>query len=396
MREKIIIHFDLDSFFVSVARLQNSSLIGMPVIVGSASTDRGVVSSASYEARRFGVRSGMSVVKALKLIPKACCVTNDYRIYREYSDRVFEILLRFTPAVQMAGIDEAYLDLTGCQLVHKRDPLQIAKLIMLAVEDEVGLPSSIGIGSTRMLAKIGSKLAKPAGILYIIRGKEDKFLSRLPVKFIPGVGPSTVAKLAKLNINTIADLTATSQSELGSALGEYGAKLLRSARLEDMNQPFNIKAHIVKSIGKEKTFRVDITDIEFLKSALSYLAEHISFRVNKLNFALNSLTLKVRYSNFDTVTVSKKLDEPIAESLPIYQISLPLLTNLLANRKGAIRLIGLTASKFSHLGFQQSLFDQEKNLKEDALGSSLNAIKENYGFNSILKARSLRYINDSN
>ena len=306
----LICHVDMDAFFVSVEELFNPALKGKPVVVGGDRNQRGVVSAASYAARKFGVHSAMPLRTASRLCPQAIFVHGQPERYREYSKKVFRILNRFSPAVEMASIDEAYLDLTGTARLFG-PPLHAAHLLHQAVAAETGLRCSLGLASSRLVAKVSSDQAKPNGVLYIVPGQEARFLAPLDVRKIPGVGKKTEASLLKLGIRRVGDLARLDEKFLASHFGRWGLALAGKARGEDAGAWFDTaigESGGPKSISHEHTFGEDTAQREQLETALLKLSEMVAKRLREHQLHARTIQLKLRYQDFSTYTRACTLD----------------------------------------------------------------------------------------
>ncbi|HEV3315360.1 MAG TPA: DNA polymerase IV, partial [Candidatus Angelobacter sp.] len=306
---RIIFHVDMDAFFVSVEELSNPSLKGKAVVVGGQRNERGVVSAASYEARKFGVHSAMPLRTAAKLCPHAIFLDGHPDLYRESSRKARQVLEDFSPAVEMASIDEAYVDMTGTEKLHG-PPLKSAHKLHQQMKEQTGLNCSIGIGSSRLVAKICSDQAKPNGVLLVLAGQEQSFLAPLDVGKIPGVGKVTKARLNQLGIIRVGDLLRLDESFLQDQFGKWGVALAGKARGEDAGGWFEDEVGAdwqAKSISHEHTFNHDTSDLEKLESTLAHLSELVGRRLRDQGFFARTLQLKLRYSDFSTITRAHSL-----------------------------------------------------------------------------------------
>ena len=270
---RTIFHVDMDAFFVSVEELYDPSLKGKPVVVGGQRNERGVVSAASYAARKFGVHSAMPLRTAAKMCPQAIFVDGHPERYRECSEKVFKVLSAFSPQVEMASIDEAYLDMTGTARLHG-PPLQAAHKLHARMKEETGLNCSIGIGSSRLIAKVSSGQAKPNGVLWIVSGQESKFLAPLDVREIPGVGKVMEKHLHEIGIKKVGDLARLEDSELEQRFGKWGLALAGKSRGEDAGGWFDSEVGAdseAKSISHEHTYNEDTADVNQLEATLMRL-----------------------------------------------------------------------------------------------------------------------------
>jgi len=306
-----IAHVDMDAFFVSVEELFDPALKGKAVVVGGQRDERGVVAAASYEARRFGVHSAMPLRTAAKLCPQAVFVDGHMDRYVQVSHRVRELLLRFSPVVEMASIDEAYLDLTGTERLHG-PPLAAAHSLHQQMKRDLQLNCSIGIAGSRLAAKMMSDLAKPNGVLYVQPGAEAAMLAPLPVRRIPGVGKVMEQSLHELGIHTAGELARMRESDLQSRFGKWGVALAGKARGEDAGGWFDEEIgeeSDPKSIGHEHTFSNDTADATALESTLARLSEMTARRLREHSLQARTVHLKIRYSDFSTFTRAHTLDQ---------------------------------------------------------------------------------------
>ena len=299
---RTIFHVDMDAFFVSVEELYDPSLKGKAVVVGGQRHERGVVSAASYEARKFGVHSAMPLRTAAKLCPHAIFVDGHPERYRECSEKVYKVLRAFSPQVEMASIDEAYLDMTGTARLHG-PPLKAAHKLHQRMKEETRLNCSIGIGSSRLIAKVSSAQAKPNGVLWIVPGEESKFLAPLDVREIPGVGKVMESHLHELGIKNVGDLARLEESELEDRFGKWGLALAGKARGEDAGGWFDTEVGAdteAKSISHEHTYNEDTADVSQLEATLMRLSEMVARRLREAKFHARTIQLKLRYKDFTT------------------------------------------------------------------------------------------------
>src|SRR5947209_7473810 len=345
---RTIFHVDMDAFFVSVEELYDPSLKGKAVVVGGQRDERGVVSAASYEARKFGVHSAMPLRTAAKQCPHAIFVDGHPERYRECSEKVFKVLSAFTPQVEMASIDEAYLDMTGTERLHG-PPLKAASHLHQRMKTETGLNCSVGIGSSRLIAKVSSGQAKPNGLLWIIPGEEAKFLAPLDVREIPGVGKVMETHLHSLGIKKVGDLARLEESELSQRFGKWGLALAGKARGEDAGGWFDTEVGSdidAKSISHEHTYNEDTSDPVQLESTLIRLSEMVGRRLREANFHARTVQLKLRYKDFTTITRAHTLSNPTQLDTEIFEHIRQLFRRNW--KKGSeVRLLGVQASSFA-------------------------------------------------
>ena len=333
-----IAHLDMDAFFVEVERLRNPALIGKPVLVGGAG-NRSVVASASYEARRLGVRSGMPMAHARRLAPHGVVVPPDHSSYREESNRVFEILEGFTPFIETMSVDEAFLDIGGLRH-HYASPEECAEAMRAAIRSETSLPSSVGIATTRLLAKMASRDAKPDGVMLIASGTELDYLHPKAVRSLWGVGEATYARIEELGIKTVADLAAfpreTLVRRLGDSLGDMLWTVAQTGEGGKTGSSHN------RSISVEQTYELDLTDVTLMHKELLAHADRLSSRLRRSGFVAATIAVKVRYPDFTTVSRSHTFPAPVSTSAEIHQVALDLLERTAAADRG-VRLLGIGA-----------------------------------------------------
>ena len=349
--QRLVFHVDMDAFFVSVEELSNPELRGKAVVVGGKADQRGVVSAASYEARKYGVHSAMPLRTAAKLCPHAIFVEGHPQRYRECSHKVFGILNRFSPKVEMASIDEAYLDMTGCERLHG-PALIAAHRLHDAVKQETGLNCSIGIATSRLVAKISSDQAKPNGILWVVPGLEARFLAPLEVRKVPGVGKVTEKNLQRLGIRRIGDLAAIDEGTLESRFGKWGMALAGKSRGEDAGGWFDGDIgdrEDPKSISHEHTFHEDTADPDQLEATLSHLSQQVGRRLREHGLLARTIQLKLRTSDFHTIT--RAHTPPRATQLD---------NEIFSEIRDLFRRNWTPGSKIRLLGVHASSFDSEE------------------------------------
>jgi DNA polymerase IV len=344
---RTIFHVDMDAFFVSVEELYDPSLKGKPVVVGGQRDERGVVSAASYAARKFGVHSAMPLRTAAKLCPQAVFVNGHPERYREYSGRVHEVLGHFSPLVEMASVDEAYLDMTGTDRLHG-PPLRSAHRLHDEMKSKTQLNCSIGIGSSRLIAKVSSAKAKPNGVLWVLPGQEAKFLAPLDVGDIPGVGKVMEKNLQDIGIHRVGDLAALEDNDLEQRFGKWGLALAGKSRGEDAGGWFDtaVGEHTdPKSISHEHTFDEDTGDLDRLQSTLMRLSEMVARRLRESGYFARTIQLKLRYKDFTTITRAHSLDQPTQMDHEIFEHTRRLFLHNW-EKGAAVRLLGVQTSNF--------------------------------------------------
>lgn len=379
-----IFHIDLDAFFVSVEQVLAPGLKGKPVIVGGQPDRRGVVASASYEARAFGIRSAMPLYKAYQLCPQAIFLQGNFARYREASGKFMAILSDFSPCLEPGGLEEAYLDITGCDIYGS--PHQIALKIKERVKKELDLVASIGIASCKVVAKIASDLSKPDGLIEVTAGQEKKFLSPLPIGKLPGVGPKTEQSLKAIGITTIGQLAAMPSESAKRLLGSSGMVLYRHANGID-NRKVEPPDE-AKSISRETTFAQDTLDHHVLQAILRYLCERVGSELRQQSKQAKSVSLKLRYNDFTTINRSHSSAEAIDSDDAIFALSTRLLDKALTGKHKPVRLLGIEVANLIGDARQLHLFDYSVQ-RQERLDSAIDRIRKKYGFDSIQTGRTL-------
>jgi DNA polymerase-4 len=390
MTARKIIHLDLDAFFCAVEELRNPELAGKPFAVGGQPGERGVVSSCSYAARQYGVRSAMPTGRALQLCPPLQLVNSSHHLYGEYSSRVMAVLNDLTPLVEQVSIDEAFMDVSDLP----QTGLALAQGLQARIRSEVKLPCSLGVASNKLVAKVATDVAKsrhraptpPCAILVVADGEEAAFLSPLPAQAIWGIGPKTAEKLAGMGIHTVGDLTRLSESMLTAQFGRMGLDLYRRARGID-DSPV-VTEHEVKSISQEVTFSRDVSDGLALRRSLRNMAEQVAYRLRGDGLAACTVRIKLRWPDFSTHTRQMSLPEPADQDTIIYTCALELFNRLWQPGRH-VRLLGVGASGLSTHAHQLSLWEIPSE-KESRLLEAIDALKAEYGSKIIRRAVSLK------
>lgn len=386
-----IIHCDLDAFFASVEQRDDPSLRGKPVIVGGSPEDRGVVSTCSYEARAYGVRSAMPTARAYRLCPQGIFLPVNMKKYLAASNQVFEIMAAYTPLIEPLSIDEAFLDITGCTRLFGSAE-NIGRSIKERVFKEVGLNISIGISCNKYLAKLATELGKPNGLKIIREEEAVRVLAPLPVSNLWGVGPRTRQAFEKLGILTIGDLQRVSIESLEKLMGPSAREYWELAHGIDNRRVE--PEHEAKSIGRETTFSSDVGDELFLDGILLAFAQIIGRRLRKAELVAQTVTLKLRYPDFRTLTRSKTIPAPSDADKTIYQTGSALFTELRKHNASRVRLIGLSVSKLQNRSdVRQNTLFQSGGITEP-VDKVLDSIKDRFGEKVITRAETLLIDNE--
>src|SRR5450631_27445 len=388
---KTIFHVDMDAFFVSVEEMFDPSLKGKAVVVGGQRDQRGVVSAASYEARKFGVHSAMPLRTAAQHCPHAIFVDGHPTRYRECSEKVFAVLTSFSPLVEMASIDEAYLDMTGTAALHG-PPLRAAHCLHARMKSETQLNCSIGIGISRLVAKVSSAKAKPNGVLWAVPGEEAKLLAPLDVRDIPGVGKVTEQRLHALGIKRVGDLSRFDDSFLQQHFGKWGLALAGKARGEDAGGWFDAQvggAADAKSISHEHTYDHDTADEEQIESTLMRLSEMVGRRLRESGSHARTLQLKLRLKDFTTITRAHTLSAPTQLDTEIFEQVRALFRKNW--RKGSqVRLLGVHASSFESQAEQGDLLEDGRRRRWQQALSTADRLRDRFGESSISLATGMK------
>ena len=380
--DRRIAHFDLDSFFVSVECLRNPSLLGKPVIVGGSS-ERGVVASCSYEARKFGVHSAMPGKLAKQLCPTAIFVKGDMDLYSDYSRKVTKIMESAAPVVEKASIDEHYIDITGMDRFIKNSLLWTQELRQRIIK-ETGLPISFGLSVNKTVSKMATNEAKPNGEKYIEPGTEKAFLAPLSIRKIPGIGSKTYVVLSNMGIERIEQIQKMTKEAMYNALGENGESIWRKAN--GINNSPVIPFHEQKSISTENTFHKDTADTEKLKHVLTGMVDELAFSLRKMKKVAACVTLKLRYSDFETHTFQTHIPYTAADHILLRKV-LELFRKHYPG-KPLIRLIGIRFSDLVSGLNQIDLFDDTEEMVN--LYQAMDRIRKRYGDRAITRASVIR------
>jgi len=359
------LHIDMDAFFASVEQVLDPGLKGKPVIVGGRN-GRGVVTSASYEARKFGVHSAMPGFQAKELCPHGIFLPNRRRAYAEFSDNVFAILGEYSPEVHALSIDEGLVDLTGTERLLG-PPLKTADVIIRRIEIDLGLPSSAGLSTSRVTAKIAATLAKPHGLIYVPSGSEQDFLAPLAVQMIPGVGPKTHKVLNQKGIKTIGELLKRA---------DLAHRYLDLAPAQEQHH------HHDHSVGNETTLDKPLKEIAQMEEILWELVEEVGGRLRREKSYARCLTVKIRYSNFQTITRSRTLPSPTCFDKEIFAVVSDLMRRHIGQGR-AVRLLGVSASALQSSGWQEPLLNRDQRRSFERLYKGIDDLRHKYGEGAI-------------
>jgi DNA polymerase-4 len=384
-------HVDMDAFFVSVEELYDPSLIGKPVVVGGRSNERGVVSAASYAARKFGVHSAMPLRTAYKLCPQATFVDGHPERYRDYSHQVYDVLHEFSPLVEMASIDEAYLDMTGTERLHG-PPLRAAHQLHQRVKAVTGLNCSIGIAASRLVAKISSDQAKPNGVLWVIPGREPAFLAPLEVRKVPGVGKVTEKNLHAFGIRKVGDLARLDEGFLEQRFGKWGLALAGKSLGLDAGGWFDTEICAdegPKSISHEHTFNEDTADLTQIESTLSRLCEMVGRRLREHGLSARTVQLKLRYSDFSTITRAHSVARATQLDTELFEEIRELFRR---NWKAGapVRLLGVHVSSWARGSEQLDLMSEDRHERWKHALAAADRMRDKFGESAVSLAASLR------
>ena len=378
-----IIHVDLDAFFVAVEQARRSELRGKPVIVGGDPDGRGVVATASYEARAFGVYSGIALRTAKRLAPEAVFLRGDYQEYARVSRVFHSILADFTPLVESGGLDEAYLDVTGCESIVG-SAAEAAASIRARIRGELGLAVSAGIATSRLVAKVASDKAKPDGVLEVPEGGEAAFLAPLPLRALPMLGERTEKRLTKLGIKTLGQLASLSDGLLEGLFGPHGPALGKRARGVD---PTPVGHHgPAKSISREGTFGSDVADPEHLRAVVRGFSESVGAELRRDGRRARTVSLKLRYDDFTTVSRSLTAGQALNSNEAIFAAANALLGKIRAAEQRPVRLIGVGVSNLVMDAVQLSL-EPVPERRQESLSAAFDRVRGKYGSRSLQTGR---------
>ena len=375
----LILHVDLDAFFASVEQLLIPRLRGRPVIVGS-----GVIASCSYQARRVGLRAGMSLAEARRLCPSAVVLEGDSQIYRCFAEHVWEVCRRFTGGLE-TYLDEAYGDADGLERLYG-DPLALGRRLQRQVRDEVKLPVSVGLAPNRMLAKLASHAAKPYGVVWVRPDEQEQFLTDLPIRELLGVGPKTAGKLRDMNVTTIGRLRRLPREVLRTMFGRRGEELYERARGRDVQ---TVRAErLPKSISRETTFHRPTCDGGEIRAMLFYLLERAMRTCRQAGLLAASVELRIRYDDWKHLAACRALAAPGASEQDIFPTLLKLLEQL-HRRRVALRHVGVGLSRLSRAADRPRLFESDADRHQCRLHEAVDAIRHRFGHAAVVAGKSI-------
>ncbi len=377
-----IIHVDMDAFYASVETLDNPALAGKPVVVGGSPEGRGVIAAASYEARKYGLRSAMPAARAIRLCPDAVFVRPRMSRYADVSKQVFAVFHDFTPAVEGVSIDEAFLDVTGSERLL--GPAEgIGRDIKARIKDDIGLTASVGIACNKFLAKIASDLEKPDGFVVIPDGEGPRVLAPLPVGRLWGVGPVTEDSLAGMGITKVADILEYPRDLLADKLGSFADRLIDLAQGIDKGEVDTGGGR--KSVSSENTFASDIADEDELRGHLDAMAERVASDIRRKGLAARTISIKARYADFKTVTRSVTLEAATASTRAVRDAARELLAVRLGRGDRALRLLGVGASNLEEAGVgQATLFTEEADARDVRIDRAVDELRERFGSDAVV------------
>ncbi|MDP7015914.1 MAG: DNA polymerase IV [Pirellulaceae bacterium] len=380
----MILHVDMDAFYAAVEERENPELRGKPVIVGGKPEHRGVVSTANYEARRYGVHSAMPTAAAKRLCPHGVFLTGRIGLYAEVSEQICEVFERYTPLIEPLSLDEAFLDVTGSERLFG-SPVEIGRRIQAEIKEELELVASVGVAPNKFLAKIASDLEKPNGFVVVDGSAVLEFLDPLEVGRLWGVGKVTGEAFRRLGVKTIGDVRRLPDGALQQFFGEHGEHLSRLARGLDIRRV--VPHRQARSISHETTFPTDIADVNVLRAWVITLAEQVAWRLRRYELRTRGVQLKLRYSNFQTITRSLKLKKPTNVTQILCEAACELLLDRVDLEGRSVRLVGVGAQQLDGRSVRQkNLFEDEENLRLEELDKASDQIRQRFGSGSLGRA----------
>ncbi len=382
MPRRYVVHVDIDAFFAAVEVLLDPSLAGKPVIVGGLPHERGVASTCSYEAREFGVRSGMPLRECHRLCPRGVFVRGNYHVYEAFSERFFRVLRDATPDVEEASLDEAYLEFTRCGRIYPSFT-EAARELKRRVEREIGVTVSVGAAPNKVLAKLATGRAKPAGFFEIREGEEAACLRDLGVEALPGVGPKAQAVLRLMNIHRIGQLWGLPRATLRALFGSGGDDIYLQSRGLD-SRPL-VSRTLPKSVSRETTFLEDLWDRRLLLAHLAYLCDRLTLALREDRLYAHVIEVKARYADFKTEIKRRLVLSPLQDMAGIYKVAEELFLDLVAGSRLALRLVGVKAADLVRVR-PPALFEPYSE-RPERLGGAIDKVRDKYGFGAVLTAR---------
>jgi len=381
--KRIIVHVDMDAFYASIEQLDNPAYRGKPVIVGAdpkGGKGRGVVSAASYEARRYGIHSAMPISRAYRLCPHGVYIRPRFNRYAEVSEKIFMIFNRYSPVIEKVSIDEAFLDCTGTERLFGK-PDELVTMLKKDIKIETGLTASVGVATSKSVAKIASEINKPDGVMIVPPGKEKEFLAPLPLGMLWGIGSKTMELFKEMGFKTIGDLASARKEDIEGVLGKNGAYLWELANGID-NFPV-VADRVRKSIGAENTFPIDVSDDLEIEETLLFLSEKVTRRMRDEGVYGRTVTLKIRLEDFSTFTRRKTLKDYFNDMKTLKEVSLDLYRAFTRGKK-KVRLVGISVSglRSSSNSPEKTLFENDdtgKKLRSMELDAILDRLREKYG-----------------
>ena len=395
----VIFLVDIDAFFPQVEQILRPELKGRPVIVGGRASDRSVVASASYEARARGVRTAMPIRAAQRLCPDAVFLRGDFHAYARFSRAMMDLCRRYTPLVEPASLDEAYLDVTGCRRLFRTSgiasvgrgwPLQAAEHLKRRIRRDLQLAVTVGIGANRLIAKTACSCAKPNGLAWVRPGYEARFLAPLPLKDLYGVGPRTAERLAQYNLQTVGDLVRIPESMLVEQFGPSGRALAQRARGIDP-APVTAGRSQPKSISRETTFETNLIGRSRIKAMLSYLLERACHGLRGIDRLARTVTVKVRYADFRTIARSRSLPALSDHDDAFWPVASGLFDRIHTRRVG-VRLVGVSLSHFAPSGRQLALFGEAGHARRTRFYHNVDRIRRRFGFSALVTGRAIELL----
>ena len=383
----MILHIDMDAFYASVEIRDNPKLRGLPVVVGGSPQGRGVISAASYEARKFGIFSAMPSSQAVRLCPNVVFVKTRMDHYAKISKQIREIFFRFTSLVEPLALDEAFLDVSGCERLFGDGPA-IAQQIKAAIQDELGLTASAGVAPNKFLAKLASDLDKPNGLVVVDPDRIEEFLNPLSIERVWGVGKQTLKKFHRLNVKTIEQLRGLDKSTMQQFFGINSEHFWRLSRGLD-TRPV-VPDRIAKSVSHETTFSHDLIDREPLQGWLIELTQRVGRRLRRYDIRGRTVQIKIRFADFRTITRSLSLSEPSSSSQELETAVKELFERV--DIDDGVRLVGMGVSNLTTKAVkQQMLFDNEERSRNARLDEMKDQLKDRFGHDAIRKGTSVEH-----